>query len=89
MPCLSRRPSSISSCSPRRRRPTGVEAEQRSQIRRLDDLETVEWNNSTLLKGDIAEEVANLKEQPGTEIQVIGSWQLIQTLIKHDLVDEI
>ena len=52
-------------------------------------LETVEWNNSTLLKGDIAEGVANLKEQPGTEIQVIGSWQLIQTLIKHDLVDEI
>jgi len=51
-------------------------------------LESVEWNNSTLLKGDIAEEVAKLKDQPGTEIQVTGSGQLIQTLMKHDLVDE-
>jgi dihydrofolate reductase len=51
-------------------------------------LETVEWNNSTLLQGDIAEEVGKLKDQPGTEIQVTGSGQLIQTLIKHDLVDE-
>jgi len=51
-------------------------------------LDRVEWNNSTLLKGDIAEEVAKLKDQPGTEIQVTGSGQLIQTLMKHDLVDE-
>jgi dihydrofolate reductase len=51
-------------------------------------LETVEWNNSTLLQGDIAEEVGKLKDQPGTEIQVTGSGQLIQTLMKHDLVDE-
>jgi dihydrofolate reductase len=51
-------------------------------------LETVEWNNSTLLQGDIAEEVGKLKDQPGTEIQVAGSGQLIQTLMKHDLVDE-
>jgi dihydrofolate reductase len=51
-------------------------------------LDAVEWNNSTLLQGDIAEEVAKLKDQPGSEIQVTGSGQLIQTLIKHDLVDE-
>jgi dihydrofolate reductase len=51
-------------------------------------LDTVEWNNSTLLQGDIAEEVGTLKDQPGTEIQVTGSGQLIQTLMKHDLVDE-
>jgi dihydrofolate reductase len=51
-------------------------------------LEAVEWSNSTLLKGDIAQEVARLKDQPGDEIQVTGSWQLIQTLMKHDLVDE-
>jgi dihydrofolate reductase len=51
-------------------------------------LDTVEWNNSTLLQGDIAEEVGKLKDQPGTEIQVAGSGQLIQTLMKHDLVDE-
>jgi dihydrofolate reductase len=51
-------------------------------------LETVEWNNSTLLNGDIAQEPANLKDQPGTELQVTGSGELIQTLMRHDLVDE-
>jgi len=51
-------------------------------------LETVEWNNTKLLRGDIADEVAKLKEQPGTELQVTGSGQLIQTLMEHDLVDE-
>ncbi|MQA08772.1 MAG: dihydrofolate reductase [Pseudonocardiaceae bacterium] len=51
-------------------------------------LETVEWRNSTLLKGDVAEEVAALKEEPGSELQVIGSAALVQTLMKHDLVDE-
>jgi dihydrofolate reductase len=50
-------------------------------------LDTVEWNNSTLLEGDVADQVARLKDQPGTEIQVTGSCQLIQTLMKHDLVD--
>jgi dihydrofolate reductase len=51
-------------------------------------LETVEWNNSTLLGGDIAQEITKLKNQPGTEIQVTGSGELIQTLMRHDLVDE-
>jgi dihydrofolate reductase len=51
-------------------------------------LDSVEWNNSTLLQGEIAEEVGKLKDQPGTEIQVTGSGQLIQTLMKRDLVDE-
>jgi dihydrofolate reductase len=50
-------------------------------------LKRVEWNNSTLLTGDVAAEVARLKEQPGGEIQVSGSGDLVQTLIKHDLVD--
>lgn len=51
-------------------------------------LDTVEWNNSTLLGADVAEEVAKLKAGPGGEIQVTGSGDLIQTLMKHDLVDE-
>jgi dihydrofolate reductase len=51
-------------------------------------LKGVEWNNTTLLTGDVAEAVAKLKEEPGGEIQVAGSSDLIQTLIKHDLVDE-
>jgi dihydrofolate reductase len=51
-------------------------------------LDKVEWSNSTLLEGDVAEEVARLKSEDGPEIQVHGSGDLIQTLLKHDLVDE-
>ena len=50
-------------------------------------LTKVEWNNCFLLKGDVAEEVAKLKAQEGGEIQVHGSGTLLQTLLKHDLVD--
>ena len=46
------------------------------------------WHNSSLLGGDVAAEVAKLKERPGRELQVHGSGQLAQTLIDHDLVDE-
>jgi dihydrofolate reductase len=51
-------------------------------------LERVEWNNSTLISGDVAEYVAELKDQDGPEIQVHGSPGLIQTLLEHDLIDE-
>jgi dihydrofolate reductase len=51
-------------------------------------LETPEWNNSTVLKGDIAEEVAKLKQEQDGDIVVHGSAQLVQALIEHDLVDE-
>jgi dihydrofolate reductase len=51
-------------------------------------LDHVEWNNSTLISGDVAEYVADLKSQDGPEIQVHGSPGLIQTLLKHDLIDE-
>jgi dihydrofolate reductase len=51
-------------------------------------LDTVDWSNSTLIEGDVAEAVAKLKEQSGPEIQVHGSGNLIQTLLEHDLVDE-
>jgi dihydrofolate reductase len=50
-------------------------------------LDNLAWNNSHLLKGDVAEEVARLKAQERGEIQVHGSSNLIQTLLKHDLVD--
>ena len=52
-------------------------------------LDKVEWNNSTLLQGDVAEAVAALKAQDGPEIQVHGSANLVQTLLRHDLVDEL
>jgi dihydrofolate reductase len=51
-------------------------------------LGSLDWNNSQLLGGDVASEVAKLKERPGDELQVHGSGQLAQTLIEHDLVDE-
>jgi dihydrofolate reductase len=50
-------------------------------------LQKLEWNNSTLLRGDVAEAVAKLKAEAGGEIQVHGSGELLQTLFKHDLVD--
>ena len=40
------------------------------------------------LSGDIAEKVSKLKQQPGPDLHVYGSANLLQTLIKHDLVDE-
>jgi len=51
-------------------------------------LDRVEWNNSTLLEGDVAEAVAELKRRPGRELQVHGSGDLAQTLMRHDLIDE-
>lgn len=48
----------------------------------------LEWSNSTLLKGDVVQEIRKLKEQDGPELQVHGSSNLIQTLLRHDLVDE-
>ncbi|WP_405797184.1 dihydrofolate reductase family protein [Streptomyces sp. NBC_01506] len=52
-------------------------------------LDTVSWQNSTLLAGDVADAVRALKQDSdGGEIQVHGSGDLIQTLIEHDLVDE-
>jgi dihydrofolate reductase len=50
--------------------------------------EPLEWNNSTLIKGDVAEEVSKLKRQEGKDILVFGSGQLVSTLMEHGLVDE-
>jgi dihydrofolate reductase len=50
--------------------------------------EPLEWQNSTVLQGDVAEAVAALKRQDGGDLLVIGSTALVQTLVGHDLVDE-
>jgi len=50
-------------------------------------LDKLTWNNSHLLEGDVAEAVAKLKTEDGGELQVHGSSQLLQTLLKQDLVD--
>jgi len=52
-------------------------------------LEEPEWSNSTVLKGDLAEEVAKLKQAHEGDIVVHGSASLVQALLEHDLVDEL
>jgi dihydrofolate reductase len=52
-------------------------------------LDGAEWNNSTVLDGDVVEEVSKLKQELGGDIVVHGSAQLVQTLVEHDLVDEL
>ena len=52
-------------------------------------LQEPEWNNSTVLKGDVVEEVSKLRQRLDGDIVVHGSAQLVQTLIEHDLVDEL
>ncbi len=50
--------------------------------------EPLPWSNSTLLKGDAAEAVARLKEDPGKDLVVLGSGVLVQSLMRRNLVDE-
>jgi dihydrofolate reductase len=52
-------------------------------------LEDPEWNNSTVLKGEVVNEVSKLKHELNGEINVIASFQLGRTLIEHDLLDEL
>jgi dihydrofolate reductase len=51
-------------------------------------LSRVDWQNSTILRGDVFEEIARLKQQPGNELQVHGSGELIRALMEHGLIDE-
>src|ERR687884_1582857 len=51
-------------------------------------LEDPDWNNSTVLKGDVVSEVSKLKQELDGEIVVAGSIRLARTLMEHDLVDE-
>jgi dihydrofolate reductase len=50
--------------------------------------EPLEWQNSTLVEGDVAAAVAALKQADGGDLHVIGSTELVRTLIKHNLADE-
>jgi dihydrofolate reductase len=49
---------------------------------------TLGWSNSVLIEGDVAEGIAALKQEDGPELQVHGSGNLIQTLLRHNLVDQ-
>jgi dihydrofolate reductase len=52
-------------------------------------LEQAEWNNSSLITGNVAEEVAKLKQQPGRDIGMSGSGTLVQSLLQAGLIDEL
>ena|SRR5687768_1795679 len=52
-------------------------------------LEKVDWQNSNLVQGDVVKEIIKLKQKDGPEIQVHGSANLIQTLLKNNLIDEL
>ena len=52
-------------------------------------LEDPPWTNSTVLKGDVVNEVSKLKQELNGDIVVPGSFQLLRTLVEHDLVDEL
>jgi dihydrofolate reductase len=51
--------------------------------------EPLGWSNSTLIKGDVAEEITNLKQQPGEDITILGSGALVRSLLASDLLDEL
>jgi dihydrofolate reductase len=51
--------------------------------------EPLEWQNSFLVKGDVAEEVSKLKEQPGKDIGIVGSGALVRWLLRENLLDEL
>jgi len=51
--------------------------------------EPLEWNNSTLIKGDVAEEITELKRHPGKDITIIGSGALVRSLLRDGLLDEL
>ncbi len=51
--------------------------------------EPLEWNNSTLISGDVAAELAKIKEQPGKDITVSGSGMLVRSLLEYGLLDEL
>jgi dihydrofolate reductase len=51
--------------------------------------EPLEWNNSALIKGNAAEEIAELKQQPGKDISITGSPTLVRSLLEDDLLDEL
>jgi dihydrofolate reductase len=52
-------------------------------------LEEPKWNNSTVLNGDVVNEVSKLKQELNGDIVIPGSFQLLRTLMEHDLVDEL
>lgn len=67
---------------------TGVLNNRQKYVASTTLKEPLPWTNSTLLKGDAAEAVASLREQPGMDLVVLGSGGLVQSLMRRNLIDE-
>jgi len=52
-------------------------------------LKTVDWQNSTLINTNIMDEITSIKQQPGQDISISGSGALVQSLMQHNLIDEL
>jgi len=52
-------------------------------------LDTVKWQNSTLIRGNVAEELTKLKQQPGKNISITGSGTLVRSLLRDNVLDEL
>jgi len=71
---------------------TGDFADRMNSIRKYvfsSTLESADWNNSTIIRGDVAAEAARLKRQDGQDLAIYGHGLLSQTLLEHGLVDEL
>ena len=66
----------------------GAEINRATKYVPSNTLTSHEWSKTVFLKGNVAEEIKKLKGQVGPDLQVHGSGNLIQTLLKHDLIDE-
>jgi dihydrofolate reductase len=67
-------------------------ADQINSTRKLvasTTLESVEWRNSSLIKGDVAEELRRLKQEPGRDISITGSATLVRSLLRAGVLDEL
>ena len=71
---------------------TGPDAEVMNSYRKYvvsTTLEQADWTNSSLITGNVVEEVARLKQQEGQDIGMSGSGTLVQSLLRHNLIDEL
>ena len=71
---------------------SGPDAEAMNAYRKYvvsTTLEQADWTNSSLIRGNVVEEVARLKQQPGQDIGMSGSGTLVQSLLRHKLIDEL